>query len=284
MPGGKEMPEKQSKKSLKKEGANMNGFVGVLSRRKMTFLIVCLFILVPGIIGGSLIPDKEVYKAATTFKIGNVADDPVVKGLIKQWFLNYEMINHIIKNLSLDEKPNKIRDLIKIEDIMDTGDIIEVSLKYKDPVIAVEILKRLTGNVMSELDKIYGREEAFILSRIDGLQRRKKKVIESVERLNNRIVAIDTQKEVDFNINYVLFQDSMMNKYDSLVKSLDDQIDAYEMKLLNAYDFKVLDPPFISDHYSIPRKKIIIGIFSVLSVILGIFAMSLREYIINKNR
>ena len=127
------------------------------------------------------------------------------------------------------------------------SDTLEISFDFKDPEIAVDVVNEY-------IESLNGRLKADTVSRAQNVKKSLERHLENVEDVFLR---------------------------EKIYKMIVSQIEDIALSESNKYlNLKVLDPPKVPDKKIKPKRKLIVGITFLASILLSIFIILFLEYLV----
>jgi capsular polysaccharide biosynthesis protein len=264
---------------MPEEEINLREYINVLIKRK--WLIIGIFliaVLVAWIVSYFVL--SPVYQSTTIFKIAQVNDKFIFNlSDIENRIKSDQILQEVIKELNLDVLPVELTNLIRIQNLDNSG-FVKITTENTSPEKARDITLSMTNQFIIENSKYYQEkikvllEEKQLLDRQVELERGK---IDEAEKLRLDIIDSDglslTEKQIQINL-LLNYSTQIREHYNELV----NQRYALENQILNSDNFEIINYPSIPNNPIKPNKKLNLVIAGVLGLFIGIFIAFFVEF------
>jgi uncharacterized protein involved in exopolysaccharide biosynthesis len=249
---------------------NLRDYINVLIKRKVTIFVVFFLCVVFAAFYSFTAP--KVYKVEETIRIGQVDGSLISKLEATRLIRSKNILEPVVGALDKDLSLSGLKGSIKIEEVKGTA-FLTVSINYNNPERAIKILKNIADNFIQYGNSLYAKKIKLLEERMEALEIQK----QSIKKEINSLKGVIKDKVTP---DYSLIQDALTS-YEAIYSQLDDKIYSLKVKLANARNFELFEPPLKPENPISPKKKQNIAIAAVIGLMLGVFIAFFREFWVN---
>jgi capsular polysaccharide biosynthesis protein len=264
---------------MPEEEIDLRELINVLLKRKWLIIgIFAIAVLSAGIINFFVL--SPIYQSSTTFRIAQVDEKLLfdISDLENKIKSDY-ILQEVIKELDLEISPNKLANLVMIENVDKSG-YIKIITEDTSPEKARDITLSVVNRFI-EVNQNYYQEKIKLLQEekklLDKQVTLEKEKINEAEKLRLDIIGSKdlslTEKQIQINL-LLNYSTQIRTHYNDLVK----QRYELENQILNSSNFEIINYPSVPESPIKPNKKLNIAIGGVLGLFIGTFIAFFIEF------
>ena len=261
---------------------DLRDYIKVILKRKKLILTVFFVTVITTAVVSLCMP--KVYESASMIQVGSIDELLMKKEEVREILLAQNLLAPIIKELNLDIDAKQLKENIKIEDTKGTNSL-KIKVQYPNSDMVVKINKGIVSSFVSSGQGIYQERIGLINERLKELQEEEiKNTEEDIGRVKSLISEMAgstgishgiSQKEISLRI--ILLQNTLPN-YQSHLYTLKNRRNQLKVLLSKAEEFKIVDSPIEPKYPIKPKKRRMVAISIIISLIVGVFLAFFMEY------
>lgn len=262
---------------------DLREYINVIIKRKKLILGVFIFSVIVSVIMGLLLP--KTYKITSLLQLGNVRGLLINKVEAKEIILNRDNLLSVVKELGLNEGPEKLGERIKLSDISEAN-LLSIEMLSSDIDIDLRIHNLIIGPFLKQGSDLYKEQIALIQNRLKELDEEISNSLADISRTQALISSLSVGRGVsqqDISLRIILFQNSLP-AYRMNLQSLRNERSELQQVIMNAKEFKVFSHPFKLESPVAPKKKQMFILSGFIGLFLGVFLVFIMESIVRSKK
>ncbi len=247
---------------------NLMDYVKVIRKRKKIIVGILFACVLTTTVTIFLAP--KVYEASAVIRLGIIDEFLISKENAIYIVRGQKILDSTIKKLKLDTDATKLKKMVKVKDIPDTG-LIEFSVRNTNPDLAAKICHSIADTFILQGQKIYEERVALANEEIKRTEEKIKSIEKQSEKLNEGLVS------KTFTADFPLIQNTLFS-YESIMANLEQKVFTLKKELISAKGFELFEAPVKpEDPISLNIKQLII-ISTISGLLLGVFIAFSMEF------
>ena len=266
---------------MEEKEIDLRDYIEVILKRKWLIITIFLVAVITTAIVSPFMP--KTYQTSGVIQIARVEKPIYSKEEAQGIILSQEVLGPVLDEFpeAFEERPllSEFRKGVKIEDIKDTP-YLKIQLQGEDPRTIQKMANSIVTHFFAYSRPRYKEELSLLKERL-GITEKKiataKSDIKDIESRVDYLSGKSSEISPETMSKIILLGNTLAGLKSNLNDYLDEEA-GLKQRLITVKEFKVIDPPEVPERAIKPKKKQMVAISGVLSLMMGIFLAFFLEY------
>lgn len=266
---------------MEEKEIDLRDYIEVILKRKWLIITIFLVAVITTAIVSLLM--SRTYETTGVIQIARVKKPIYSKEEAQGIILSQEVLGPVLDEFpeAFEERPllSEFRKGVKIEDIKDTP-YLKIQLQGEDPRTIQKMVNSIITHFFAYSRPRYEEELSLLKERLKITEKKiatAKSDIRDIESRINYLSKESSEISPETMSKIILLGNTLAGLKSNLNRYLDEEA-GLKHNLITVKEFKVIDPPEVPERAIKPKKKQMVAISGVLSLMMGIFLAFFLEY------
>ena len=168
-----------------KNGVSLIDYINVIIKHKRVLLIsIVIGISTPLVF---IYFQPKTYETSATVRIGNITQPLLTKSEASYELSGSKILASVIKKLALNLSPNRLKKMIRIENIND-AELIRIKVINSDPQLAAKVCNLIAETFVTENKALFFEKYRYITKEVDELKQNIPANIEKIFYIKKELI------------------------------------------------------------------------------------------------
>jgi len=262
---------------MEEQEVDLRDYINVMIKRKWTIINIFLVSIIATAVISLFLP--KVYKTDAVVGNGYIDGDIIKTEDSVNIITSTDVLAALIKKENMNISISDLKKMIDVKDIKKTSYLI-ITARGKTPEEAKGICGFLAKAYINYGNELYRKRESLRKKQLADIEARIIKVKADVKNIDSMILKLSSDK-LGLNpetMSKVILLKNILSGYRGQITGLSNQRDIVKYVLVKAMKFRIIDKAIAPEYPVKPKKKVMVGVAGMLSLIMGIFIAFFAEF------